>query len=372
MSAAKAPSLTLRQKRQATLLGHWMSEEHLRQLRSLIDDLIRGADVTLDVAANQGRDALIADARWGVRDTAANWSTFVYPALEDFRKATVRDLARRAIEVYEFTGATQCARMIDEFSSLWMTEDEERRFKASFDVVFQHAQLIDFAAGVGGSRHQLNDWSMSLYWQRFGDLFPRLPKFQVRTDTEGVTGKRPPRTGVYVAQDDPLATLQFAWTGSDDGALGDAQTLNDIGRRAVAAVGDDAMWIDGWKTSSWATGAFARGELTDRQGFDVGDERDPRWVGAIIHPSLAAQRATRWYFVEPIAGESDDEQTGDAEQSAGTVRERCAAGDPCPREGYWSTPARIDSRRHFSRGEIMPNIGGDYGATIWQRDEFQA
>ncbi len=43
----------------------------------------------------------------------------------------------------------------------------------------------------------------------------------------------------------------------------------------------------------------------------------------------------------------------------------------CPRQGYWFTPARARSRRLFTAGESMPEISGDYGATIWQWDEKQ-
>jgi IS5 family transposase len=42
-----------------------------------------------------------------------------------------------------------------------------------------------------------------------------------------------------------------------------------------------------------------------------------------------------------------------------------ASGQPCPREGWWFTPAG-DERQHFEQGEIMPSLGGDYGLTIWQ------
>lgn len=50
---------------------------------------------------------------------------------------------------------------------------------------------------------------------------------------------------------------------------------------------------------------------------------------------------------------------------------RALAGEPCPREGWWLTPAKLDSRRKFQQGETMPEVGGDYGATIWQWDEQQ-
>ncbi|PPE65843.1 Imm72 family immunity protein [Caldimonas caldifontis] len=44
------------------------------------------------------------------------------------------------------------------------------------------------------------------------------------------------------------------------------------------------------------------------------------------------------------------------------------AGQPCPREGWWFTPAKANSRRHFKAGEVMPDFKSDYGATIWQWD----
>ncbi|UZD54993.1 PoNi-like cognate immunity protein [Caldimonas aquatica] len=61
-----------------------------------------------------------------------------------------------------------------------------------------------------------------------------------------------------------------------------------------------------------------------------------------------------------------------SEQSpGGPTRLRCEAGQPCPREGWWFTPAKADSRRFFKQGEVMPAFGTDYGLTIWQWDERQ-
>jgi len=62
---------------------------------------------------------------------------------------------------------------------------------------------------------------------------------------------------------------------------------------------------------------------------------------------------------------------GAPSDSSDGVTLRCAAGQPCPRAGYWFTPARLDSRRVFQQGEVMPDVGGDYGATIWQWDSQQ-
>jgi hypothetical protein len=50
---------------------------------------------------------------------------------------------------------------------------------------------------------------------------------------------------------------------------------------------------------------------------------------------------------------------------------RCEAGQPCPREGWWLTPAKAGSRRHFQQGELMPDMHSDTWATIWQWDSQQ-
>lgn len=62
---------------------------------------------------------------------------------------------------------------------------------------------------------------------------------------------------------------------------------------------------------------------------------------------------------------------GGASASVESIRQRCEANQPCPREGFWFTPAQADSRRFFKANEVMPEVGGDYGVTIWQWDENQ-
>ena len=45
---------------------------------------------------------------------------------------------------------------------------------------------------------------------------------------------------------------------------------------------------------------------------------------------------------------------------------RIDAGQPCSKTGYWFTPAKAESRRHFNQGEIMPKFtDSDWGDTIW-------
>jgi hypothetical protein len=50
---------------------------------------------------------------------------------------------------------------------------------------------------------------------------------------------------------------------------------------------------------------------------------------------------------------------------------RVLGNQQCPRDGYWFSPAHLDSLKLFKAGELMPALDSEYGATIWQwnRDE---
>lgn len=46
---------------------------------------------------------------------------------------------------------------------------------------------------------------------------------------------------------------------------------------------------------------------------------------------------------------------------------RKAAGELCPKSGWWFTPAKANSRRYIQQGIAFPAIEGrDYGTTFWQ------
>ena len=85
--------LSLWQKRQATLIDYFASLKYLKGLQKRIDALIDGADISLDAAMADGRDRFIANARWGTRDTAANWSTYGYPALLDWKQTIQQQIS---------------------------------------------------------------------------------------------------------------------------------------------------------------------------------------------------------------------------------------------------------------------------------------
>jgi hypothetical protein len=89
-----------------------------------------------------------------------------------------------------------------------------------------------------------------------------------------------------------------------------------------------------------------------------------------VTPPDWESRPTTWTLVERIA-HSGGGIPGAPDPIIAGVRMRCLAGQPCPRAGRWFTPARSNSRRSFQTGDLMPDIGGDYGVTIWQWDEQQ-
>jgi hypothetical protein len=104
--------------------------------------------------------------------------------------------------------------------------------------------------------------------------------------------------------------------------------------------------------------------IKDYEAFRARVGYDPKTTHQI------SRADTIWTLVERVA-DSGGGVPGESDPTKAGVRLRCEAGQPCPREGWWFTPARVNSRCHFARGDPMPDVGGSYGATIWQWDEQQ-
>jgi hypothetical protein len=83
-----------------------------------------------------------------------------------------------------------------------------------------------------------------------------------------------------------------------------------------------------------------------------------------------SEQPTTWTLVERIADAGGGTPSAGDPSDAG-LHLRCEGGHPCPQEGWWFTPAKLNSRRHFNHGEVMPVFTSDYGSTIWQWDERQ-
>jgi hypothetical protein len=78
-----------------------------------------------------------------------------------------------------------------------------------------------------------------------------------------------------------------------------------------------------------------------------------------------------YYPKDLVAWARANKHLSEPDTTTQQVRLRCEANQPCPREGFWFTPAQAGSRRFFKAGEVMPEISGDFGTTIWQWDQNQ-
>ncbi|QID19239.1 hypothetical protein G3580_17415 [Nitrogeniibacter mangrovi] len=123
--------------------------------------------------------------------------------------------------------------------------------------------------------------------------------------------------------------------------------------------GDIVPWTGVWvPTTGMGTAAlvFARKHLQIMQAsYEVtknGDDETFTVVDTCFHPVKPTGRM----IPHPAMAGSP----------ATATRPNVPAGQPCPEAGWWFTPAKPDSRRHFKQGEIMPSTGGDYGQTFWQ------
>ncbi len=73
-----------------------------------------------------------------------------------------------------------------------------------------------------------------------------------------------------------------------------------------------------------------------------------------------------WTLIERVADSGGGIPGEETATAAFGHRPNVPANLPCPEAGWWFTPAKPGSRRHFKQGETMPSVGGDYGETFWQ------
>ncbi|MCH2242183.1 MAG: hypothetical protein MK041_09675 [Aquabacterium sp.] len=239
-----------------------------------------------------------------------------------------------------------CSRMGDiprglaESNLDWLSEADQKEFTAQLDCTYsvcsdflsalamsQAFSYAGFKDGTADWRHDMPDdtgiaadWIARYYEETIFPTLPeQIPEYAPDFSVSCKTGEIVPWTGVWVPS-----------TGMGTAALAFARQGVQIMQPAyeVAEVSEG--------------GNPERYELVDCTWHPV------KQTGRMIaHPVLQAL------------------------QQQSEIRRRCEAGERCPREGWWFTPASSGGRRHFKLGEVMPAVGGDYGQTIWQWDEHQ-
>lgn len=133
--------------------------------------------------------------------------------------------------------------------------------------------------------------------------------------------------------------------------------------------GDIVPWTGVWVPSTGmgtAALAFARqGVQIMQPAYEIASRDEDGYASFKLVDCI-------WHPVKPTGRMIEHPVLAQLKHDAATARGRCEAGERCPREGYWHTPAQPGSRRHFKLGEVMPATSGDYGQTIWQWDEQQS
>ncbi|BEV17369.1 hypothetical protein HBDW_41570 [Herbaspirillum sp. DW155] len=361
--------LSLTQKKHVSLLYHFASLSYLQGLQDRLRSLMQFIDPTLDKAKLQGRDALLTNSRWGTRDTSENWANNGWPFLADFELSVAKQIAQRAFEVYSFTAADNCARALAEFSLAWMTPEEEGDFQSLFNDVYLYADKIDRTLTKFNVAGGWNDFGLTLCLAEHPEALRDATALRLRSDIISSSGATPPRTGVYLPLDDPHGTPQFCWTGNPSGGLKKCSTFNDLGLDALASVGRQALWLDDHRMNQ-----FVQSHLQDPRLMV-----DPYFKESVSKPKLAPSLVARqaftsrpcdWIYVEQLHGQPVDFSEDVPLDQAGTAA-RLESGAICSRSGYYFTPSKINSRRYFSKGETMPDLNSEYGATIWQWDSDQ-
>lgn len=334
----------------------------------MVSDLIDGVlEPILALSKSQNRDSVLIDTRWGTRNTTENWTNNAWPFLKDLQFSLAKDIAARASERYGVTATNECFRGMSEYSLQWATADEDEKFNAAIRVVSEYAILID---QTFNDFHfsRWTDYEFAIEYQKFSAENARIPQFRVRADVTAESGKVPIRTGVYVAQDDPYASLQFAWTGNGGGKLRLANTFNELGIAALQKVGRKDLWLDDEKMFEFAMQS-PQSELFRPTIYMLGKEHRTFASGAVAEEAFI-NTPSKWYFVEMLNDQFEILEQIEVEQPQAFV-ERISGGSVCEKPGFYFTPAVAGLRRHFKKGEIAPEHPSQYGKTIWQWDPSQ-
>lgn len=362
-------TLTSWQKTQAAMLYHFTSVDYLRGLHKMVGDLISGfVDPLLETARAQGRDRVLVSEVWGDRNTSRNWENNAWPFLRDLQISLARDIALRTSGKFRRTSVNESLRGVAEYSTDWATPGEEQVLKLAIATISEYAAQYDTSVNVYENRW--DDYCFAYVYPTFARLKIRTPKFWVRREFSAATGELAKRTGVYVALDDPYASLQFAWGGSEGIKLRVANTFNEVGLAALSAVGRRSLWFDEEKMFEFATNDANNGRFHDL--VYSCDEPYPPLAPSAVARSAFMSKPCRWALVEIVPDEFEEiDLSTDSNVAQTGVPSRVEGGEHFVFEGYYITPSAPGAREFFSSGDLAPVLNSSYGKTFWQWDVNQ-
>lgn len=213
-----------------------------------------------------------------------------------------------------------------DYSADWMLKELEDEFYQWQDIARHQARNIAFTAQSGWLQSSLTEYPIA---DERGALNPpdTWPVYQLDNKVKATSGDPLLISGIYLPDcDDSCAQLLIKQVDNPDFSPEVNLQLNQVPEANI--------------------------------GYDT--QRMQR----------VATAATTWTLVKRVA-DTGGGMPGDTDPLRAGVRIRVMGEEPCSKSGYYFTPAKINSRRHFKQGDSMPNLGGDYGLTIWQWDEVQ-
>jgi hypothetical protein len=357
-------------QKQAAMLSYFSSLEYLTALHKLVADLINGTvEPVLDIAKQQKRDILLEDNRWGIRNTSKNWSNYGWPFLKDLQVSLASDIAQRGSGVYKMTAVNEYLYGMQQLSLEWMTPAEEAILNEALQKISEWATSLDSTVADTMSA-DWNDYYFAYSYPKFASEFSTIQKFRIRNDVVCQTGLIPEKTGVYISKDEPHAALQFAWSGKKGRKLRDANTFNDLGLSALAAVGRKDLWFNDQKMFEFATTSTYANLLHDDVIWEDGPH--PALASSAVARRAFTKRKSDWYLVEPIDGEFDNLSDLDTiEAVVEKIGPRIVGGGKCVEPGFYFSPASSGSRRYFAKGDVASAFNSQYGETFWQWDANQ-
>ena len=364
------PQLTRFQKQSIALIYYVTSKPYLEMLLTKLDELIEYTGGVIDLADQQYRDRVLLQEGWGMGDTSANWSTYAYPSLLDFRLGLIRIIEETKQEKYCWTPAYNTARMLGEFQPNWMSEEEEADFKTRFDELYRLCSYYDSFVKPPKS------WSLFNLFEVINELGlfdHKVPKFKVRNDIRVNSGESIPKTGVYIPVGDRYGAPQFAWTHEETGTfergwLEKCETINALGKQLFSKFNEYTAWTPSEELRAFAIENLKKKKIDDNFGYvKFGYDRQLRLAPSLIARNVFTTFDCSWYFVELVDGEFEDIGREETEVFV-TPDLKVIGGELCPRTGYWILSSQKEKRLYFTKGTLIPKYNKDWGEEYWVFD----
>ncbi|MFV5191991.1 MULTISPECIES: hypothetical protein [Acinetobacter] len=359
--------LTRFQKQSVALIYYVTSRSYLEMLLTKLDDLIQYTGGVIDLADQQYRDRVLLQEGWEMGDTSANWSTYAYPSLLDFRLGLIRIIEQTKQEKYGWTPAYNTARMLGEFQPNWMSEEEETDFKMRFDELYRLCSYYDSCVKPPRS------WSLYSLFEVIKELEifdHKVPKFTIRTDIRVNSGELISKTGVYIPVGDQYGVPQFAWTYQESdtferGWLEKCRTINALGKQLFSKFNEYTAWTPSEELRTFAIENIKKKKIDDDFGYvKLNYDSQLRLAPELIANNVFSKADCSWYFVELVEGEFED-IGGEEIDVFATPDLKVIGGELCPRTGYWILSSQKEKRLYFTKGTLIPKYNKDWGEEYW-------